>query len=85
MANEESKTQNGKKSNTGTIMLSVTMVILAIFIGYVVFIDKKGYNTSSIRNTSLTPSNRIPLLSANSPINSAAISSNSGYGGKFNY
>jgi len=85
MANEESKTQNGKRSNTGVIMLIVTMVILAIVIGYFVFFDKKGYNTSGVRNRPLTSGNRVPILSANSPINSAAISSNGGYGGKFNY
>jgi len=85
MANEESKTQNGKKSNTGIIMLIVTMVILALVIGYFVFLDKKGYNTPSVRNTPLTSSNRVPILKTNNPINSAAISSNGGYGGKFNY
>ena len=62
MANEESKTQNGKKSNTGIIMLIVTMVILALVIGYFVFLDKKGYNTPSVRNTPLTSSNRHPIL-----------------------
>ena len=85
MANENKEPQKGKKSNTGIIMLIVTMVILALVIGYFVFFDKKGYNTSSVRNTPLTSANRIPILNANSPINSAAISSNGGYGGKFNY
>lgn len=86
MANEESKTQKGKKSNTGIIMLVVTLVILSLVIVYFVFLDKKGYNTSSVRNTPLTSSNRLPILNTNnSPINSAAISSNGGYGGKFNY
>jgi flagellar basal body-associated protein FliL len=84
MANDESKTQKGKKSNTGMIMLIVTMVILALVILYFVFFDKKVNRVSSVRNTPLTSGNRIPLLNANSPINSAAISLNGGYGGKFN-
>ena len=68
MANDESKTQTGKKSNTGIIMLVVTLVILSLVIGYFVFLDKKGYNTSSVRNKPLTSSNRIPLLNANKNI-----------------
>ena len=84
MANENEQPQTGKKSNFGTTMLIVTMVILcAGIIGFVAFDNWK--KTPSVRNTPLTSANRIPLLSANSPINSAAISANSGYGGKFNY
>ena len=85
MADENKEPQTGKRSNTGMIMLIVTMVILALVIGYFVFFDKKGYNTSSVRNTPLTSANRLPLLGANgSPLNSASISSGGGYGGKFN-
>ena len=85
MADENKQPQTGKTSNTGMIMLIVTMVILALVIGYFVFFDKKGYNTSSVRNTPLTSANRLPLLNPNNAINSAAISANGGYGGKFNY
>ena len=85
MADENKEPQTGKRSNTGVIMLIVTMVILALVIGYFVFFDKKGYNRSSVRNTPLTSANRLPLLNPNNAINSAAISSNGGYGGKFNY
>ena len=84
MANENKEPQTGKKSNFGTTMLIVTMVILcAGIIGFVAFDNWK--KTSSVRNTPLTSANRLPLLNPNSAINSASISANSGYGGKFNY
>ena len=61
MADEKTQTQTGKKSNTGTIMLIVTMVILCVgIIGFVVFDNWK--KTPGVRNTPLTPNNRIPLL-----------------------
>ena len=85
MTEKETQTQTGNKSNTGIILLFVTIVILAFVMGYFIFFDKKGYNTSSVRNTPVTSSNKLPILNTNnSPINSAAISSNGGYGGKFN-
>jgi len=84
MADENKEPQTGKKSNTGVILLGVTIVISALVIGYFVFFDKKAYNIPSVRNTPLTSANRIPLLNPNNAINSATISANTGYGGKFN-
>lgn len=68
-------TKTGKKSNTGVIILSITLLLTCMVIIYFVFIDKKSPRMNN--------GSAIPIIN-NRSLNSANISLNGGYGYKAN-
>jgi len=65
----------GKKSNTGVIILSITLLLTCMVIMYFVFIDKKSPQMNN--------GSAMPFIN-NRGLNSLNISSNGGYGYKAN-
>jgi len=67
--------KTGKKSNTGVIILSITLLITCMIIMYFVFFDKKSPRMNN--------GSAMPFIN-NKGLNSLNISSNGGYGYKAN-
>lgn len=86
MADEKPKTQKSRMSSAKIAAIVFGVILFLVIIGFVIFIARDNkVGKPGVRNTSLSYSNRLPLLGANgSPLNSASISSGGGYGGKFN-
>lgn len=80
---EESANQQKTSTNWGVIILIVSIVaVIGTVIYFTVFDKKNKFGQSSYNNTA-----KIPILDTRTgmPLNSRSISSNTGYGGKFNY